>query len=42
MTLQTTDFLIIGGGIIGISIALEAKRRFPDCRVTLLEKERLP
>ena len=39
MTLQTTDFLIIGGGIIGISIALEAKRRFPDCRVTLLEKE---
>jgi L-2-hydroxyglutarate oxidase LhgO len=36
---QTTDFLIIGGGIIGISLALEAKRRFPDCRVTLLEKE---
>ncbi len=39
MTLQTTGFLIIGGGIIGISIALEAKRRFPDCRVTLLENE---
>jgi glycine/D-amino acid oxidase-like deaminating enzyme len=39
MTLQTTDFLIIGGWIIGISIALEAKQRFPDCRVTLLEKE---
>jgi L-2-hydroxyglutarate oxidase LhgO len=39
MSLKPTDFLIIGGGIIGISIALEAKRRFPDCRVTLLEKE---
>jgi (S)-2-hydroxyglutarate dehydrogenase len=39
MTLRTADFLIIGGGIIGISIALEAKRRFPDCRVTLIEKE---
>jgi L-2-hydroxyglutarate oxidase LhgO len=39
MSLKPADFLIIGGGIIGISIALEAKRRFPDCRVTLLEKE---
>lgn len=36
---QNTDFLIIGGGIIGLSLALEAKRRFRDCRVTLLEKE---
>jgi L-2-hydroxyglutarate oxidase len=39
MLLQTTDFLIIGGGIIGINLALETKRRFPDVRVTLLEKE---
>jgi L-2-hydroxyglutarate oxidase len=39
MHLQSTDFLIIGGGIIGLSLALEAQRRFPDCRVTLLEKE---
>lgn len=34
-----TDFLVIGGGIIGISIARELKRRFPGQSVTLLEKE---
>jgi L-2-hydroxyglutarate oxidase LhgO len=39
MSARSSDFLIIGGGIIGVSLALEAKRRFPDCRVTLLEKE---
>ena len=35
----TTDFLVIGGGIIGISIARELKRRHPDVDVTVLEKE---
>ncbi|HEY8483841.1 MAG TPA: L-2-hydroxyglutarate oxidase [Longimicrobiales bacterium] len=35
----TTDFLVIGGGVIGLSLALEARRRFPDARVTLIEKE---
>jgi len=35
----TTDFLIIGGGIIGITIALELKQRFPDQTITLIEKE---
>jgi (S)-2-hydroxyglutarate dehydrogenase len=34
-----TDFLVIGGGIIGLSVALEVKRRFSDTSVTLLEKE---
>lgn len=34
-----TDFLVIGGGIIGISIARELKRRFSDASITLLEKE---
>lgn len=34
-----TDFLVIGGGIIGLSIARELKRRFSDASVTLLEKE---
>lgn len=35
----TSDFLVIGGGVIGINIALQAKRKFPDSSVTLLEKE---
>jgi (S)-2-hydroxyglutarate dehydrogenase len=33
------DFLVIGGGIVGISIARELKRRFSDETVTLIEKE---
>lgn len=34
-----TDFLVIGGGVIGLTLALECRRRHPDCRVTLIEKE---
>lgn len=37
--MRSTDFLILGGGIIGICVARELKRRFPDTDVTLLEKE---
>ena len=33
------DFLVIGGGVIGISIARELKRRYTDCSVVLIEKE---
>lgn len=33
------DFLVIGGGIIGVTIALEMRRRFPDSNVVLIEKE---
>ncbi|MFZ4681363.1 MAG: L-2-hydroxyglutarate oxidase [Terrimicrobiaceae bacterium] len=35
----SSDFLVIGGGIIGISIARELKRRFSDQSVTVIEKE---
>lgn len=35
----TADFLVVGGGIVGICIAREVKRRWPDTRVVLLEKE---
>lgn len=35
----TTDILILGGGVMGLSLALEAKRRHPDQQVILLEKE---
>lgn len=37
--IHTVDFLIIGGGIIGLCTAKEIKSRFPDCSVHLLEKE---
>ena len=33
------DFLVIGAGVVGISIARELAARHPDCRVTVLEKE---
>ena len=31
--------LIVGGGIIGINIARGLKKRYPDAKVTLIEKE---
>lgn len=34
-----TDFLVIGGGVIGVNIARTMKRRYPDSRVVVLEKE---
>ncbi len=37
--MSSTDFLILGGGIIGVCVARELKRRFPDTVVTVLEKE---
>lgn len=37
---ETADFVILGGGVIGLNLALEAKRRHPASRVILLEKER--
>ena len=37
--MDTCDFLIIGGGIIGISIARELKRRHPHATLMLIEKE---
>jgi (S)-2-hydroxyglutarate dehydrogenase len=37
--MTTTDFLVIGGGVVGVNIALQAKRHFPDSSVTLIDKE---
>ena len=34
-----TDFLIIGAGVIGLTIALELKKKFPDQKITIIEKE---
>jgi L-2-hydroxyglutarate oxidase len=35
----TADFLIVGGGVVGLSIARELKSRFGKSRVVLIEKE---
>ncbi len=34
-----TDFLIIGAGILGLTISLELKKRFPDQKIIIIEKE---
>src|SRR4051812_32897894 len=39
MAIRTSDFLVVGGGIVGLTLALDLKRRYSDCSVTLLEKE---
>ena len=35
-----SDFLIVGGGVVGLTIARELKMRFPNDSVTVLEKEK--
>ena len=39
MTDAHYDVLVIGGGIVGLAVALEATRRFPQLRLAVLEKE---
>jgi L-2-hydroxyglutarate oxidase LhgO len=39
MAANTCDFLVIGGGVIGLCLALEARRRYPTSRITIIEKE---
>jgi L-2-hydroxyglutarate oxidase len=39
MAVDTCDFLIIGGGVVGLCLALEARRRYPTSRITIVEKE---
>lgn len=39
---RTADFLIIGAGIVGLTIALELKRRHPGATIIVLEKEPEP
>ena len=37
--MNQADFVIAGGGIVGATLALELRRRFPDQSVVLCEKE---
>ena len=37
--METTDFLIIGGGVVGLTMALELQKRHPSAKITLIEKE---
>lgn len=37
--MHITDFLVIGGGIIGINVARKLKQRFSSASVTVIEKE---
>ncbi len=39
---RTCDVLVVGGGILGLAAAREAKRRRPKASVVLLEKEAAP
>ncbi len=36
---NTADFVIIGAGIIGLTVALELRNRYPDQSIVILEKE---
>jgi L-2-hydroxyglutarate oxidase LhgO len=38
-TSSNPDFLVVGGGIVGLAVARAAKARWPDASVSLLEKE---
>jgi L-2-hydroxyglutarate oxidase len=36
---HTADFAIVGGGVVGLTVALEVRRRHPAARIVVLEKE---
>src|SRR5207249_10529619 len=38
-TLSTRRIIVIGGGILGLAAAFKLRRRAPEARITVLEKE---
>ena len=37
---RVADFVVVGGGCIGLAVAAELARRYPSAKVALLEKEK--
>ena len=37
--MSTSDFLVVGGGIVGCAAAFKLMERYPDAKITLVEKE---
>ena len=37
---ESPDFLIIGAGIVGLTVALQLKKQFPDSEIIIIEKEK--
>ncbi len=40
--MKQADYLIIGAGIVGLACAYELRKRFPNAKITILEKEPQP
>lgn len=40
LKMKLTDFLIAGAGIVGLSIARELAKRYPDAKITIADKEK--
>lgn len=38
--MKTADYVVIGGGIVGLTIALELRHRNPNAKIAVLEKEK--
>jgi L-2-hydroxyglutarate oxidase len=40
--MDTADFAVLGGGIVGLATALRLQKLHPSAKITLLEKEPAP
>ena len=39
---MTNDLTILGGGLAGLSLALQVRQQLPDAKITVLEKRQHP